>query len=57
MHSNPNTYIVSTKQGRFVEAILRANEVSVPPPERIFDLENKFGPKQKVNTRLFSTTA
>jgi hypothetical protein len=40
--------IITTKQERFVRAILEANQITPPQPDMIFDLENPFGPKVKV---------
>jgi hypothetical protein len=38
-----NYYIITTKQERFVRAILERNNISCPPNERLFGLENKIG--------------
>ena len=40
--------IVTTKQARFVEAILTSNRIAPPPKEKLFDLENPFGSKIRV---------
>jgi len=40
--------IVTTKQARFVRAILTRNQIAPPPDDKLFDLENPFGPKTKV---------
>ena len=40
--------IVTTKQARFVQAILTQNDILPPPPDRLFDLENPFGSKTAV---------
>jgi hypothetical protein len=41
-----NMYIITTKQGRFVRAIMKAG--GLPPPARLFDLDNPYGPKSEV---------
>ena len=43
-----NFYIITTKQERFVRAIMEPYGIRCPPPERLFDLANPFGPKTKV---------
>ena len=40
--------IITTKQERFVRAILESNGIAPPPQADIYDLENPFGPKTKV---------
>jgi hypothetical protein len=45
-------HIITTKQARFVNAILEANGMTPPPPERMFDLENPFGKKPQVLLEL-----
>jgi phosphoglycolate phosphatase-like HAD superfamily hydrolase len=40
--------IITTKQERFVRAILETNKIHPPPKEDIYDLENPFGAKVKV---------
>jgi len=47
-------FIVTTKQERFVKAILAANGVQTPPPERLFDLDSGLGPKPKVLEHILS---
>lgn len=49
MASQPLEYtIITTKQARFVQAILSHFGIQPPPASRLFDLENRFGPKTKV---------
>ena len=48
LHLNSDCYIVTTKQMRFVQAILNNNGIQSLPSERIFDLDNPFGNKIKV---------
>lgn len=43
--------IITTKQERFVRAILEANQITPPQSDMIFDLENPFGPKVKVKKK------
>jgi hypothetical protein len=38
-----NYYIITTKQERFVRAILERNSIPCPPKERLYGLENKIG--------------
>lgn len=40
--------IITTKQERFVKAILEKNVITPPVPENIYDLDNPFGAKTKV---------
>ena len=40
--------IITTKQERFVRAILETNKIQPPPPADIYDLENPYGLKPKV---------
>lgn len=40
--------IITTKQERFVRAILETNKIQPPPQEDIYDLENPYGLKPKV---------
>jgi hypothetical protein len=40
--------IVTTKQARFVKAILTQNNIAPPPSAKLFDLENPFGSKKNV---------
>ena len=49
--TSSNAYIITTKQERFVRAILGQNGILPPSQDRIFDLENPHGPKSKVNTQ------
>ena len=49
MRQQPLDYtIVTTKQARFVEAILTQNRIAPPNKDKLFDLENPFGPKTRV---------
>lgn len=49
MASQPLDYtIITTKQARFVQAILSHCGIQPPPADRLFDLENPFGAKTKV---------
>jgi hypothetical protein len=40
--------IITTKQERFVKAILEKNVITPPVNENIYDLDNPFGAKTKV---------
>ena len=40
--------VITTKQERFVTAILERNLITPPSKENIYDLENPFGAKTKV---------
>lgn len=40
--------IITTKQARFVDAILTLNGIALPPASQLFDLENPFGSKSMV---------
>lgn len=42
--------IITTKQERFVTAILKINSISPPEKDKIYDLENPFGAKTKVRS-------
>lgn len=46
--ANVEYTIITTKQERFVRAILESNGIAPPPRGDIYDLENPFGPKTKV---------
>lgn len=43
-----NYFIITTKQERFVRAILERNNISCPPNDRLFGLENKIGSKPEI---------
>lgn len=46
--------IITTKQERFVKAILEKNFITPPVNENIYDLDNPYGAKTKVlNLSLF----
>ena len=44
-----NFTIITTKQERFVTAILETNKITPPEKENIYDLENPYGAKTKVS--------
>jgi hypothetical protein len=44
--------VITTKQERFVTAILESNFITPPIKENIYDLENPYGSKVKVLTAL-----
>jgi phosphoglycolate phosphatase-like HAD superfamily hydrolase len=48
-------YIVTTKQSRFIDAIMRNNGLSPPPLDRVFDLDNPIKGKPNVLKHLIST--
>jgi hypothetical protein len=45
--------IITTKQERFVKAILEKNVITPPANENIYDLDNPFGAKTKVTSVTF----
>ena len=48
-------YIITTKQERFVRAILDNANISCPPPDRLFGLENTIGSKIDILLHLQRT--
>ena len=50
--NTPSCSIITTKQARFVETILKSNNIQPPSRESLFDLENPFGNKVNVLKEL-----
>lgn len=49
-----NVYIITTKQSRFVYAILNENFLPCPASDRVYDLDNPYGKKPEVLKALLN---
>ena len=49
-----NVCIITTKQGRFVQAILQENSLPCPTLDRLYDLDNPYGKKPEVLKALLN---
>lgn len=49
-----NVCIITTKQGRFVQAILNENSLPCPASDRLYDLDNPYGKKPEVLKALLN---
>ncbi len=55
--NTPSCSIITTKQARFVETILKSNNIQPPARDRLFDLENPYGNKGNVLKELLRRSA